>query len=72
MTIFYFTGTGNSLFATRKIADSTGAKLISIPHVIAERQTYIDDSIGFVYPQYATGLPKMVRGFLLNNTFKAY
>jgi len=71
MTIFYFTGTGNSLFAARKIADSTGATLISIPQVIAEQQTYTDDTIGFVYPQYSIGLPKMVRQFILNNSFKA-
>jgi ferredoxin len=71
MTIFYFTGTGNSLFAARKIADATGAALISIPSVFAEQQTYADDCIGFVYPQYAIGLPKMVRAFILNNTFKA-
>ena len=71
MTIFYFTGTGNSLFTARKIAGSTGAALISIPQVIREQRTYTDDCIGFVYPQYAIGLPKMVRGFVLNNTFQA-
>ena len=71
MTICYFTGTGNSLFAARKIAGATGAALISIPQVISEHQIYTDDCIGFVYPQYANGLPKMVRRFILNNTFKA-
>ena len=70
--IFYFTGTGNSLFAARKIANSTGAALISIPQVFAKQQSYVDDSIGFVYPQYAIGLPKMVRSFILNNKFDAY
>ena len=71
MTIFYFTGTGNSLFATQKIADSIGAEMISIPKVIGEQQTYTDDCIGFVYPQYSIGLPKMVRSFILGNTFEA-
>jgi len=71
MTIFYFTGTGNSLFAACKIADSTGAKLISIPQAIHESKLYTDDCIGFVYPQYANGLPKMVRNFISNNEFKA-
>lgn len=71
MTIFYFTGTGNSLFAARKIAAGTDAALISIPQAIAEQKTYADDAIGFVCPQYAAGLPKMVRRFILNNTFKA-
>jgi Pyruvate/2-oxoacid:ferredoxin oxidoreductase delta subunit len=71
MTIFYFTGTGNSLFAARKIADATDATLISIPQAIAERRTYKDDAIGFVYPQYANSLPKMVRRFLIENSFEA-
>jgi len=71
MTIFYFTGTGNSLFAARKIAESTGAKLISIPQAIHEQKSYADDCIGFVYPQYANGLPKMVRKFIENNAFEA-
>jgi len=71
MTIFYFTGTGNSLFAARKIADATGAKLVSIPQVIGEKTTYSDDCIGFVYPQYADGLPKMVRSFITDNSFDA-
>jgi len=71
MTIFYFTGTGNSLFAARKIADSAGANLISIPQAMDESKSYKDDCIGFVYPQYANGLPKMVRGFISNNTFEA-
>ena len=71
MTIFYFTGTGNSLFAAQKIADAISATLVSIPQVIDEQKTYTDDAIGFVYPQYANGLPKMVRRFILSNTFKA-
>jgi Pyruvate/2-oxoacid:ferredoxin oxidoreductase delta subunit len=71
MTIFYFTGTGNSLFAARKISERTGAKLISIPQVIEKQQEYVDDCIGFVYPQYAVGLPKMVRRFILRNEFRA-
>ncbi|MCL2202518.1 MAG: EFR1 family ferrodoxin [Defluviitaleaceae bacterium] len=71
MTIFYFTGTGNSLFVARKFADSAGANLISIPQAMHESKSYKDDCIGFVYPQYANGLPKMVRSFITNNTFEA-
>jgi ferredoxin len=71
MTIFYFTGTGNSLFVARKIADGAGANLISIPQAIQNPQTYSSDCIGFVYPQYADGLPKMVRSFVLSNVFEA-
>jgi flavodoxin len=70
MTIFYFTGTGNLLFAARKIAASTGANLISIPQAMHKSKSYKDDCIGFVYPQYANGLPKMVRSFIINNTLE--
>lgn len=71
MKIFYFTGTGNSLFAAKKIASATDAELISIPQVINENKTYTDDCIGFVYPQYANSLPKMVRNFIESNAFSA-
>jgi len=71
MTIFFFTGTGNSLYAARKIADGVGANLISIPQAIHEQKLYTDDCIGFVYPQYANGLPKMVRKFIEDNRFEA-
>ena len=71
MTLFYFTGTGNSLFVAQKIAAKTGATIISIPQVMDEQREYSDDCIGFIYPQYANGLPKMVRKFILNNEFKA-
>ena len=60
MTIFYiynFTGTGNSLWVAKKIAEATGASLVSIPSIIEEKREYKDDVIGFVYPQYAIGLP---------------
>lgn len=71
MTIFYFTGTGNALFAAKRIAEATKAELVSIPKVIDSPREHSDNVIGFVYPQYAIGLPKMVRRFVLDNTFKA-
>ncbi|MDR3239526.1 MAG: EFR1 family ferrodoxin [Clostridiales bacterium] len=67
MTVFYFTGTGNSLFAAKKI----GGDLVSIPHIIDKPQAYSDDVAGFVFPQYAMGLPKMVRKFVSGNKFNA-
>jgi ferredoxin len=71
MTIFYFTGTGNALWAAREISKATGAELVSIASVISERREYADDAIGFVYPQYAIGLPKMARKFITKNKFTA-
>lgn len=68
MLTFYFTGTGNSLAAAKKI----GGTLISIPQAVhAAERTYRDDAIGFVFPLYCLNPPKMVREFLQNTKFEA-
>jgi Pyruvate/2-oxoacid:ferredoxin oxidoreductase delta subunit len=64
MTIFYFTATGNSLDAARKIggADCT---LLSIPQLMRQNCfTFKDDAVGLVCPVYYLGIPKMVTQFL--------
>jgi len=64
MTIFYFTGTGNSLSVAKKIGGED-VKLISIPQVIDSRTNhYKDDVIGLVFPVYYYSTPAMVRRFL--------
>jgi len=64
MTIFYFTGTGNSLAVAKKIGGEE-AKLISIPQIIDSDTThYKDDVIGLVFPIYGFDAPQMVRKFL--------
>jgi len=68
MTIFYFTGTGNSL----AIAKSIGGNLISIPQVIDGNNLHFkDEAIGVVFPVYALIAPKMVRDFLDKAKFEA-
>lgn len=68
--IFYFSGTGNSLYAAKNIAEAQGEKLISISkefdnkHNIFEYELKNDDLIGFVFPVYAWGPPKMVIDFI--------
>ncbi|MCL2234680.1 MAG: EFR1 family ferrodoxin [Firmicutes bacterium] len=71
MTIFYFTGTGNSLAVAKKIGGEDG-KLISIPQVI-DGQTirFKDDVIGVVFPVYSFRTPMMVREFLSKVHFEA-
>lgn len=75
--IFYFTGTGNSLQAAKNIAIHNDEKLISIATVMNSKAsdfeyTLTDDEIiGFVFPIYSWGPPKMVLNFIeklkLNN-----
>ena len=64
MTIFYFTGTGNSLAVAKRIGGGD-AKLLSIPQVIDGGIAHFkDDAIGVVFPVYFYTLPKMVIRFL--------
>lgn len=64
--VFYFTGTGNSLYIARQIEKDP----ISIPQVIhREHQEYTTDSIGIVAPVYGHEVPPMVKEFLKKAVF---
>ena len=65
--LFYFTGTGNSLYAAKKIADNP----ISIPQVIHNEDLHFSaDTIGIVTPIYGHEVPPMVKEFLRKATFR--
>lgn len=64
--VFYFTGTGNSLYIAKQIEGDP----ISIPRIIhEENQTYTADSIGIVAPIYGHEVPQMVKDFLKKAQF---
>lgn len=64
--IFYFTGTGNSLY----VAKQFDKKPISIPQIIGnENLTFKDDMIGIVCPVYCHIPPKMVIDFMKKAKF---
>lgn len=75
--IFYFTGTGNSLQVAKSIAEYNGERLISISKEMNSKRESFEytleenETIGFVFPIYAWGPPKMVLQFIeklkLNN-----
>ena len=59
--VFYFTGTGNSLY----VAKQFDPKPMSIPQVMRnEEREFIADSIGLIAPIYGHELPLMVKEFL--------
>lgn len=59
--IFYFTGTGNSLFVAKEL----GGEIISIPQVIKNDElNYTADEIGVIYPIYQGKAPEMVQKFI--------
>lgn len=66
--IYYFSGTGNSLFLARSIAEKIGAELVSIPKIMNLDRIHIDaESMGIVFPSYiaaVAGLPLMVERFV--------
>lgn len=66
--VFYFTATGNSLFVARQFSDAP----ISIPQELKKAEmVYEADEIGFVCPDYAGAVPKIVQEFVAKGTFKA-
>lgn len=68
--IFYFSGTGNSLYAAKKIAQYHHEKLVSISAAVKSGDQFYeyslgdDEIIGFVYPVYAWAPPRMVLEFI--------
>lgn len=62
-TVYCFTSTGNSLYAARKIAERINANVVSMTQMV---DSCSDDIIGFVFPTYFWGLPKIVERFISN------
>lgn len=76
--IFYFSGTGNSRFAAKKIGEAQGEKVISIAREVrAEKTVYSyelceGEKIIFVFPVYAWAPPAMVTEFIKKIRFINY
>lgn len=61
MKIFYFTGTGNSLY----IAKRFNGELYSIPQVLKGKQyVFEDEKIGIIFPTYGFSIPTIVKEFI--------
>lgn len=65
--VFYFTGTGNSLYAARQLETEP----ISIAQEMKkEKREYQSETIGIVSPVYAGELPRIVKRFLMSSSFQ--
>lgn len=68
--IFYFTGTGNSLYVACQIAEAQDDKLYSIAALMDKKEKiyhfelYDNELLGFIFPVYAWAPPKMVLEFI--------
>lgn len=66
--VFYFTATGNSLYAARQFSETP----LSIPQVMKENELVFEaDEIGLVFPDYRAMAPEIVKRFLQKATLKA-
>lgn len=65
--IFYFTGTGNSLYVAKELDEN----IVSIPQIIKEeRLEFSADRIGIVCPVYGHEMPGMVKEFIRRASFE--
>ena len=65
--VFYFTGTGNSLYIAKQLDDVN----YSIPQILKqEKLTFKEDKIGIVCPVYGHEMPKMVKEFIRKANFE--
>ena len=66
MKIYYFSGTGNSLFVAREIAKAfEGAELVPILSALKYGETKVDSDVaGFVFPIHMNAMPAILREFV--------
>ena len=66
--IFYFTGTGNSLYVAEKVQEAIGRELINMAHELNEKRFSYKlekgEKLGIIFPVYYWGLPTIVSDFI--------
>lgn len=73
--IFYFSGTGNSLYAAKRISEYLGESLVNISsamHDDMKLQLSPGETAGFVFPLYAWSAPKIVFDFIKKVDIKGH
>jgi ferredoxin len=70
--ICYFSGTGNTLWSAKKIADMIGGacELVNIGAAAQKDNVIEADAVVLLFPSYAYGMPLIVRRFVQNAVFK--
>ncbi|MGE5327943.1 MAG: EFR1 family ferrodoxin [Deltaproteobacteria bacterium] len=69
--IFYFSGTGNSFYVSKQLAEKLGdTEIISISKVKGNAVDTSCQKIGIVFPVYAWGPPRIVTEFVKNLNLK--
>ena len=71
--VFYFSGTGNSKYIGRRIADDIGDSLYSINSALKNNEYFNDTDIDiliFSVPTYAWRIPHVVENWIRKSSFK--
>jgi len=72
--IYYFSGTGNTLWSARRIAEIIGAEKCQLFNIGIEAQkseiVLEAEAVVLLFPSYAYGLPIIVRQFMKRAVFK--
>ncbi|MDO4702590.1 EFR1 family ferrodoxin [Tannerella sp.] len=69
--VFYFSGTGNSLWVARSVADAFSEQLIPMSEYLLKdtvKQSFFSlsegERVGFVFPVHSWGVPPLVKDFI--------
>lgn len=75
-TLYYFSGTGNTLYLAQRLADELGeCELISISTAMKENKiSATTENVGILFPVYCFGTPNIIKEFItkLNVSDSAY
>ena len=65
VTVYYFSGTGNSYYIAKSIIEGISGRLINIATVIKQNEINNDDNIiGIVFPVYYGNIPNIIQKFV--------
>ncbi len=63
--IYFYTGTGNSLWSAKKLSENLGnVELLPLPVVAGKPANPQADTVGLVFPVHIWGLPRLVVNFV--------
>ncbi|MGC4118349.1 MAG: EFR1 family ferrodoxin [Myxococcales bacterium] len=63
-TLFYFSGTGNSLAFACRLAERSDGVLVPMTRALTGNAGPVSNRIGLVFPTFAYGLPRTVKDFV--------
>ncbi|MGL4934153.1 MAG: flavodoxin domain-containing protein [Cetobacterium sp.] len=62
-TIYYFSGTGNTLYLAKYLKENCSYNLVNIS-TLKNKEVLLSGEVGLLFPVYAMGIPKIVEEFL--------